>query len=125
MARSQVRSQRKASGGRYHAYRAKKKYELSGYPANAKIDTEHKSRVKRTLGGNSKRVLLGTNKVNVTNAQGKTQKTELVNVVENSANPNLVRRNILTKGAVVETKLGRARITSRPGQTGTANAVLV
>jgi small subunit ribosomal protein S8e len=36
-----------------------------------------------------------------------------------------VRRNIITRGAVVETKLGRARITSRPGQHGVANAVLV
>ena len=125
MARSQVKSQRKPSGGRYHTSRSKKKYELSGYPANAKIDTENKSRVKRTIGGNIKRILLSTNSINVTDAKGKTQKTELVNVVENPANPNLVRRKILTKGAVVETKLGRAKVTSRPGQDGMANAVLV
>jgi small subunit ribosomal protein S8e len=31
----------------------------------------------------------------------------------------------VTKGAVIETGEGRARVTSRPGQTGQVNAVLV
>ena len=48
-----------------------------------------------------------------------------MNVIENPSNPHLVRRNILTKGAVVETKLGKAKVTSRPGQEGTLNGVLI
>ena len=68
---------------------------------------------------------LNAAQINLTLKSGKTQKTEILNVVGNPANPNLVRRNILTKGAVVETKLGRARITSRPGQEGTINGILV
>lgn len=63
--------------------------------------------------------------MNVADKQGKSQKTEIVNVVENPANANLVRRNVITKGCVVETKLGRARVTSRPGQEGVVNGVLV
>jgi small subunit ribosomal protein S8e len=46
-------------------------------------------------------------------------------VVENPANPHYVRRNILTKGAIVETEFGKARIISRPGQHGVINGVLV
>ncbi|MCK4384091.1 MAG: 30S ribosomal protein S8e, partial [Candidatus Lokiarchaeota archaeon] len=38
---------------------------------------------------------------------------------------DLNRRHILTKGAVVETELGNARITSRPGQHGTLNGILM
>jgi len=68
---------------------------------------------------------LSAKEVNVSDQKGKTQKTEILNVVENPANPNLVRRNVITKGAVVETKLGRVRVTSRPGQEGTVNGVLV
>jgi len=49
----------------------------------------------------------------------------MINVTENFANPNLVRRNILTKGTVVETKLGKVKITSRPGQEGTVNGKLL
>jgi small subunit ribosomal protein S8e len=49
----------------------------------------------------------------------------MLSVVENQANPHFVRRNIVTKGAVVETELGRVRITSRTGQDGVVNAVLI
>ncbi|MFB6184110.1 MAG: 30S ribosomal protein S8e, partial [Haloarculaceae archaeon] len=44
---------------------------------------------------------------------------------ENPSNPNYARRNIITKGAIIETSEGRARVTSRPGQDGQVNAVLV
>ena len=46
-------------------------------------------------------------------------------VVENKANKDFVRMNILTKGAIIETDLGKAKITSRPGQSGSINAILI
>ncbi len=46
-------------------------------------------------------------------------------MVENPANPNYVQRNIITKGAIIKTSAGNAKVTSRPGQDGTINAVLV
>lgn len=55
----------------------------------------------------------------------KTTKTEIVTVVENSANVHYIRRNIMNKGAIINTKIGKAKITSRPGQTGVINAVLL
>jgi small subunit ribosomal protein S8e len=125
MARSQRRSQRKASGARYSSTIAKRKNELAGFEALTKIGDEKRVRSKRTIGGNNKRILLVTKEINVSDKKGKTSKTEVVNVLENSANSNLVRRNILTKGAIVETKLGKAKVTSRPGQEGVLNAILV
>ena len=125
MARSQERSLRKASGGRYRRSRTKKKGELAGFPANTKLAGEQKVRTNRILGGNQKSAVLLAKQVNVAGVKGKTVKTEILNVVENTANPNLVRRNIITKGAIVETKLGRVRITSRPGQEGSINGQLV
>lgn len=56
---------------------------------------------------------------------GDVEEIEIESVLENPANPDYVRRDILTKGAVIETSEGRARITSRPGQDGTVNAVLL
>ena len=125
MARSQERSRRKASGGRYHKAGSKKKFELAGFPALTKIGEVKRTKVSRTIGGNIKQSILVINEINIADKKGKTVKTELINVLENPANPNLVRRNILTKGAIVETKVGKARITSRPGQEGTLNAVLI
>ena len=69
--------------------------------------------------------LIAVKKINVADKQGKTTSTDILNVIENPANPNLVRRNIITKGTVVETKLGKVKITSRPGQEGSVNGVLI
>ncbi|MBP2146305.1 ribosomal protein S8E [Methanofollis sp. W23] len=44
---------------------------------------------------------------------------------ENPADINYVRRNLLTKGAIIKTEIGRARVRSRPGQDGVVNAVLI
>jgi len=125
MARSQSRSVRKISGGRYHKSRPKQKHELAGYNTNTKLSERLKIKLKRVLGGNIKKSILTANKISVSDKKGKTQITELVNVIENSANPHLVRRNVLTKGAIVETKLGKAKITSRPGQEGSIHAKLL
>jgi len=125
MARSQLTSKRKASGGIKVSARSKRKQELAGYQANTKLSDKIKAKIKRVLGGNNKNKILSTNQINVTDKKGKTQKTEILNVIENAANPHLVRRNIITKGAVVETKLGKARVTSRPGQEGSINGKLL
>ncbi|MHA1294432.1 MAG: 30S ribosomal protein S8e, partial [Promethearchaeota archaeon] len=42
-----------------------------------------------------------------------------------NASKDLNRRHIITKGSIVETELGRARITSRPGQHGVLNGILI
>src|SRR3989338_4725639 len=125
MARSQQRSQRKSSGGRYHYQRTKRKYELAGYPANTKLAEKRKVRSKRTIGGNRKLSLLETAQINLTDKKGKAVAAKILNVVENPANHHLVRRNIITKGSIVETGKGRARVTSRPGQEAAVNGVLV
>ncbi|MBS3169706.1 30S ribosomal protein S8e [Candidatus Woesearchaeota archaeon] len=125
MARSQQRSQRKSSGGRYHYQRTKRKYELAGYPANTKLAEVRKVRSKRTIGGSRKLSLLETAQINLTDKKGKAIAAKILNVVENPANHHLVRRNIITKGSIVETDKGRARVTSRPGQEAAVNGVLV
>ncbi len=124
MARTQLRSKRKASSGRYHQARTKRKRELTRLPTLTRLD-EKKPRQFRIKGGHHKQILLSVKEVNLTNQKGKTTKAEILNVLENPANPNLVRRNIITKGTIIETKSGKARVTSRPGQEGTLNAVLI
>jgi small subunit ribosomal protein S8e len=56
---------------------------------------------------------------------GKSSSSKIIKVVENSANPNYVRQNIITKGSIIETEKGKAKVTSRPGQHGVVNAILV
>ena len=125
MAISQGKSTRSPSGARIVANRGKRKSELGRDPAETRVD-EKRLRKIRTRGGNEKLRLAAANKINLTDAKsGKTQITDILGVIENNANPNYVRRNIITKGAVVETPEGNAKVTSRPGQDGVVNGILI
>lgn len=125
MAISQGKSTRSPSGARNVANRGKRKAELGRDPAETRLD-EKKLRKIRTRGGNEKLRLATANKINLTDVKsGKTQVTDILGVIENDANPNYVRRNIITKGAVVETPEGNAKVTSRPGQDGVVNGILI
>ncbi|KYK25155.1 30S ribosomal protein S8e, partial [Thermoplasmatales archaeon SM1-50] len=80
----------------------------------------------RTRGHNRKsRVLTADTAYVIDQKTNKTTKTEIITVLENSANVHYVRRNIMNKGAIINTKLGKAKITSRPGQSGVINAILL
>ena len=125
MAISQGKSTRSPSGARNVANRGKRKSELGRDPAETRVD-EKRLRKIRTRGGNEKLRLASANKINLTDVKsGKSQVTDILGVIENDANPNYVRRNIVTKGAVVETPEGNAKVTSRPGQDGVVNGILI
>jgi len=124
MAISQLRPNRKVSGGKYKAYRKKKQYELGSKPILTKIG-KNKAKKLRILGANNKEKLLSADTVNLADPKTKKfQKAKILNVIECPANRHFARRNILVKGAIIETDKGKARITSRPGQEGSINAVL-
>ena len=123
MARSQLRSKRKVSSGRYVDSRKKKLRELARDATLTKID-KVRTRVLRMRGGHEKTVLLGVDVANVLGKDKKYKKAKIKAVLDNPANRHFARRNILTKGAIIDTELGKARVTSRPGQEKVINAVL-
>ncbi|HIH61469.1 MAG: 30S ribosomal protein S8e [Synergistetes bacterium] len=125
MAIWQGRSKRKPTGGRLKKSRGKRKYELGRESAETRIG-ERKMRIIRTMGGNRKFRLVTDTHINVVDPEtNKVDVAEILNVVENRANPHFVRRNIITKGAIVETSKGLAKVTSRPGQHGILNGILI
>ncbi len=117
------RSLRKRSGGRLRPNRDHRKYEQGSEPTET-IVGEQKLKTVDTRGTEQKIRALRVDTASVATDDGVVA-AELLDVVENPANPNYARRNIVTKGAVVETGEGRARVTSRPGQDGQVNAVLL
>ena len=117
------RQKRKRTGGRRRTFRNKKRHQLGREPAETTVG-EPRFQVVASRGTGQKVRALSTNVAQVTE-DGETTEAEIEDVVENPANVNYVRRNIITKGAVIETSAGTARVTSRPGQTGQVNAVVV
>jgi len=115
---------RKISGGKYVKNRKKKLYENLGQKRVVKLgDVKRKSI--RTRGGNTKVFLLKSNVINVCDKNKKLKKTIIKTVVETPSNKFLARQNVLTKGAIVETELGKVRITNRPTQEGVLNGILL
>lgn len=116
---------RKPTGGRLRPNRNKRRFEIARelqYPTIG----EHSLKLYRVRGAGRKVRILGCNTINVYDP--KTKKTSVVkttSVTENTANPNYVQRNILSKGAVVRTELGLVKIRSRPGQDGVLNGILL
>ncbi len=116
---------KKPSGGRKRAYRRKRKFERGSFPTETALG-ETKRKIVRIKGGNLKIKVLSDKYACVTNPKSrKTEKVEIIRVVRNPANVDYDRRGVITKGAVIETPLGLARVTSRPGQNGIINAVLL
>ncbi|MBL7055274.1 30S ribosomal protein S8e [Candidatus Woesearchaeota archaeon] len=125
MAISQARSKKKQTGALYKDYRKKKKHELGRLPSLTKLDKKRASSI-RTMGGNKKIRLLSVDTANLFDSKTKKyEKVKIKTILENPANRHFVRRNIMTRGTVIDTEKGKAKITSRPGQDGTVNAVLI
>ncbi|MDD3621934.1 MAG: 30S ribosomal protein S8e [Methanofollis sp.] len=121
----QGRSVRRLTGGRNHPAVGKRRYQRGRAPAETYIG-EKRNRNIRIRGGATKVRALRADFASVSNpASGETKKVAIQDVEENPADINFIRRDLLTKGAIIKTEIGRARIMSRPGQDGVVNAVLI
>lgn len=120
-----LKSQKTATGGKMIVTRKKKAFERGSKAAETKMAPVRKSVIK-TMGGGHKISVLSSDVVVVADPKtGKSSKHKIMTVVENSANPHYVRRNIMNKGAVVRTDAGLVKITSRPGQHGALQGVRI
>lgn len=119
-----IRSGRKASGGKYHRGASKKKRHQRGRDFVPTELGKQKVIKLRTRGGNAKHLAARVEMANVATKAG-IKRAKILTVKENAANPQFVRSNIITKGCIIETELGKARVTSRPGQNGSVDAILV
>jgi len=122
---TQHKSKRKPTSGLRKKQRKKKKRDFGSDFVPIKIGDQRK-KIIEGLANFKKQRLLQTDKANVFDkSTGKSQLTKILDVKENIANPHFVRMGIITKGAVIETELGLAKVISRPGQHGVVNAILL
>src|SRR3990172_11311661 len=113
---------RKISGGRYIKPRKKRLHELPGQKRTVKLGNL-KKRSKRTRGGNLKNFMLSADSINVM-SNGKSRKVKIKNVIETPSNKFLARQNVITKGTIVDTEIGKVNVTNRPSHEGVLNGVL-
>jgi small subunit ribosomal protein S8e len=123
---TQSRSLKKPSGGLKQPYRKKRLYDKGSQPIMTKLGAERRVRTDRGTGGLTKQRILQTVSAVVFNPKTKKHVVAKIKTVSNNpANRYFTRANIITKGAILETDAGKAKVTNRPGQDGVINAVLI
>ena len=117
---------RKLTGGKKRAYRSARKSMKQAVIQQKQFLVNQDEKPPEVWAESAKSKFLADKYASVTDPKsGKTEKTEITRVVKNGANVDYNRRGVITKGAEIETALGLAKVTSRPGSDGVINAVLI
>jgi len=117
-------TKRKKTGGKKRAFRTHRVYEQGRQPVETLFGETKRKEVKG-ISRISKIKLVKADYVNVSNPEtGKTDRLKILDVVSNPANADYNRRGVITKGTIVRTEQGLAKIVSRPGQEGSLSAVV-
>ncbi len=115
------------TGGRRRSLRDKVLAHYGGFFSRThfkKEEKEERRETRRSKGGARKQAGKVVLFANLASKAG-VKKARILNVAQSPDNPHHARENIVTKGALIETDLGKARVTSRPGQHGVVNAILL
>jgi small subunit ribosomal protein S8e len=126
-----MKSARKETGGLRNSVNGKTKrlYLKGGDFTSTTMADESEMLVSAGRGKTHKSKLRKATVANVTDPKTKkTTKMKIIWVHENKANRLYVRRNIITKGTLIEVEANGskayAQVTSRPGQDGAVNAIM-
>lgn len=125
-----TKSRRKKTGGINNSVNAKTKSlsDRGGLFSKTVVDSVDKKFKERTRGGTEKNKISKVSTVLISDKE-KTFKAKVLNVVENKADKHFVRQKIITKGSTIVVEIDgkehKAKVTSRPGQTGQVSAVLL
>ncbi|MEM3408367.1 MAG: 30S ribosomal protein S8e [Candidatus Micrarchaeia archaeon] len=121
----EAKQTKKKTGAKFARHRDKKLAHYGGHFASTKVsDTDVRVKA-RKRGGSKKIVALYAAYANVVMPDGKIKRAKIKSVLDSPNNPNYKRMNIITKGVIIETEVGKAKVTSRPGQDGVVNAKIV
>ncbi len=112
------------NGKRKIKFRDRKRHETGNYFSATKLSEKDEKKTIRRRGGNRTAVMKNAGFVNLLTKNG-IKHVQIKAVTESPDNRNFARQNILTKGSVITTDLGKAVITNRPGREGVVNAKLL
>ena len=116
---------RKHTGGLIKHTRGRRSDEKDSFSVDTLLG-DHSIRVKNSRGGNVKVSLVSDNSVNVIDKSNNSiKKVAITRVLKNPSNRDYERRGVITRGAILDTELGKVRVLSRPGQSGIINGILI
>lgn len=104
--------------------RDKKRFEVGGYFIATKLGEKNVVKSIRGRGGVNRAKLQHAAFANILTKSGY-KKVKINSIVESKDNRNFARLTIITKGAIIDTELGKAVVTNRVGREGSVNAKLL
>ncbi|MFH1447642.1 MAG: 30S ribosomal protein S8e [Candidatus Micrarchaeota archaeon] len=110
------------SGGKVRDSYGVKLHEIGGPFTATKCSDINVGVGRRVRGGRTKVKLKKAAHVNVLTEEGM-RKVTIRTVVETPDNRHYARKNIITKGAILDTEVGKVKVTNRVGQDGIVNGV--
>ena len=118
---------RKITGGKKGRHvKVKRKYWMGRFPTETQLGDNNIVKAVRARGGNLKLRLKVAATANVLNPKtGEVRNVRILKVISNPSNKDYDRRGVITRGTIIQTEIGRAKVLSRPGQDGVINAILI
>ncbi|MEM4348031.1 MAG: 30S ribosomal protein S8e [Candidatus Anstonellaceae archaeon] len=115
----------KGTGGKRGKHNDKKLRMVGGPFTATKVGKQDIRQMQRKRGNTFKVKLKTAHFANVLGKDGKIHKVSIRTVLETPDNRHYARQNIITKGAIIDTELGKAKVINRVGQDGVINARLL
>ncbi len=112
----------RGSGGKVRDSHGVKRHEVGGPFTATKASEKDVKVMRRSRGGKRKISSRKSSTVNVLTEEGM-KKVKIRTVVETPDNKHYARQNIITKGAILDTEIGKVKVTNRVGQDGIINGV--
>jgi small subunit ribosomal protein S8e len=112
------------NGKRKIKFKDKRRSNMGNYFSATKLSSNDTSEAMRRRGGNTSMRLKAAKTVSVLTKEGY-KKLEIKGVLESKDNRNFARQNIITKGTIINTDVGKAVVVNRPGREGTVIAKLI
>jgi len=117
-------TKRSGNGTKKLKFRDKKRSEVGNYFSATKMSDANVVSAVRRRGAGVGTKLKRAGFVNLLTKDGY-KKAKITGVLESKDNRNFARQNVITKGALINTDLGKAVVMNRPGREGAINAKLV
>ncbi len=121
---SKSRTKSSGNGKRRIKLRDKRRSEIGSYFSSTKMSENNVVKKVRRRGGSVSSVLKSAGFANLLTKDGY-KKVKIKGVLESKDNRNFARQNIITKGTIITTDLGKAQVLNRPGREGSINARLI
>ncbi|MDO8340035.1 MAG: 30S ribosomal protein S8e [Candidatus Burarchaeum sp.] len=112
------------TGGKRRLSHDKLRCHVGGEFTATKAGEKDVRQLKGTRGGGFKTRLKHAAYANVVK-EGKVVNAKIRTVLETPDNKHYARQNIITKGAIIDTDLGKVKVTNRVGQDGVVNGILL